>query len=81
MRHLITFGPDQHPEERNAAVLVYGEVDAEQARGIALAMFGRDWAGLYHLSEVQNYIDKWHPTVIGRVHVNVPKFDAPQQRS
>jgi len=73
VRHLITFGPDQHPQ-KNAAVLVYGEVDAEQARGIAFALFGRDWAGLYHGVDADGYIDKWHPTLVGRVHVNLTRY-------
>lgn len=71
MRHLITFGPDQHPV-RNAALLVYGEVDAEQARGIAHAMFGPNWSSLYTDGEVTRYVGKWSPTIIGRIHVNLP---------
>jgi len=44
-RHIFTFGSEQH-DVPNAYVLVSG-VDAEQARGIMVALYGRDWCAQY----------------------------------
>ena len=44
-RHFFSFGPDQHPV-RNAVVEIIG-VDADTARNIMVALYGRDWCAQY----------------------------------
>lgn len=74
--HMVTFGPDQRPEP-NAAMIIAG-CDNEQARGIALALFGRDWAAIYHGPEALKVATKYPPTLIRLVTISAPRWSPVQ---
>ena len=68
--HMITFGPDQHPIP-SAVVMIHG-CDEEQARAIALALYGQNWSGLYSGQSISRYRSKYPYAVVLTVDITGP---------
>jgi hypothetical protein len=68
--HMITFGPDQHPIP-SAVMMIHG-CDEEQARAIALALYGQHWSGLYSGREADRYRATYSYAVVLTVDITGP---------